>query len=104
MGKIHWSKTAQQNIEEIADYIAQDAPFYAINFVERILQDIEKLSVFPKIGRIVPEFKKESLREIQFHNYRIVYKLDKDRIFIVSLCHGSMDIKRKAKSENWEIE
>ncbi len=97
MGKIHWSKTAQQNIEEIADYIAQDAPFYAINFVERILQDIEKLSVFPKIGRIVPEFKKESLREIQFHNYRIVYKLDKDRIFIVSLCHGSMDIIKKGK-------
>jgi plasmid stabilization system protein ParE len=38
MGKIRWSKTAQQNIEEIADYIAQDSPFYAINFVERILQ------------------------------------------------------------------
>ncbi|MCF6156710.1 MAG: type II toxin-antitoxin system RelE/ParE family toxin [Candidatus Brocadia sp.] len=74
MGKIHWSKTAQRNLEEIADYIAQDSPFYAINFIERVLQDIEKLGDFPKIGRIVPEFKKENIREIIFHNYRIVYK------------------------------
>ena len=103
MGKIHWSKTAQQNIEEIADYIAQDSPFYAINFVERILQDIEKLSVFAKIGRIVPEFKKEYIREIIFHNYRIVYKAEKDCVFIVSICHGRIDIQRKATSEYWEI-
>ncbi|OHB99765.1 MAG: hypothetical protein A2Z57_07780 [Planctomycetes bacterium RIFCSPHIGHO2_12_39_6] len=103
MGKIRWSKTAQQNIEEIADYIAQDSPFYAINFVERILQDIEKLSIFPKIGRIVPEFKKEHIREIIFHNYRIVYKAEKDCVFIVSICHGSIDILRKATSEYWEI-
>ena len=103
MGKIRWSKTAQQNLEEVANYIAQDSPYYAINFVERISQDIEKLSNFPKIGRIVPEFKKENIREILFHNYRIVYKTAKDCIFIVSICHGSVDILRKAKSEYWEI-
>ncbi|GAN34253.1 MAG: type II toxin-antitoxin system RelE/ParE family toxin [Candidatus Brocadia sp. AMX2] len=100
MGKIHWSKTAQRNLEEIADYIAHDSPFYAINFIERVLQDIEKLGNFPKIGRIVPEFKKENIREIIFHNYRIVYKTEKDCIFIISLCHGSIDIVRKAKTEN----
>ena len=104
MGKIHWSKTARQNLEEIADYIAQDSPFYAINFVERILQEAEKLSDFPKIGRIVPEFKKETIREILFHNYRIVYMIGNECVFITSICYGSIDMRKKSKSEKWEIE
>lgn len=51
----------------------------------------------------MPEFKKENIREIIFHNYRIVYKTEKGCMFIVSLCRGSIDIVRKAKTENWEI-
>lgn len=103
MGKIHWSKTAQQNLEEIADYIAQDSPFYAINFVEKILLAIENLGDFPKIGRMVLGFKKENIRELIFHNYRIVYKVEKECIYIVSLCYGSIDILKRSDNENWEI-
>ena len=103
MGEIHWSITANKSLEEIAEYIARDSPFYAVNFVERILQYTEKLVEFPKLGRVVPEFKNEYIRELVFHNYRIVYKVTKDSIFIVSVCHGSMDIITKSKKEKWEI-
>ena len=61
---------ARQNLEEIASYIAVDSPFYAVNFAERILQYIEKLTDFPKLGRVVTEFKNEDIRELIFHNYR----------------------------------
>lgn len=104
MGKIYWSITARQNLEDIGNYIAQDSPFYAVDFVERILQCTEKTGDFPNIGRIVHEFKREDIREMIFHNYRIVYKVEKDHVYIVAVCHGSMDITKKAKRESWEVE
>lgn len=103
MGKIHWSITAQRNLEDIGNYIAQDSPFYAIDFVERILQCTEKAGDFPNSGRAVPEFKRKDIREMIFHNYRIVYMVKKDHIYVAAVCHGSMDIIKKAKKEDWEI-
>lgn len=103
MGKIYWSLIANQDLEEIADFIAKDSPFYAINFVEKVLQYVERLTDFPELGRIVPEFNQENIRELIFHNYRIVYKLENDNIFIVSVSHGSMNILRKSRREKWEI-
>ena len=103
MGKIRWSMTAHQNLEDIANYIAQDAPFYAIHFVERILEEIEKLADFPRLGRVVPEFRQEHIRELIFHNYRFVYSIKEDIVFIISISHGSVDMKRKSQKEQWEL-
>jgi plasmid stabilization system protein ParE len=62
-----------------------DSPYYAVNFVERILAQADKLSQFPEIGRIVPEFQHHDLRELVFQNYRIVYRIKGKQIFIVAI-------------------
>lgn len=103
MGKIYWSITARKCLQEIADYIAIDSPFYAVNFVERILEQTDKLSKFPEIGRLVPEFKNDDIRELLFQNYRIVYRIKEDQIFIVAVSHASMDIVSRAERNNWDI-
>lgn len=102
MGKIYWSITARKCLQEIADYIAIDSPFYAVTFVERILEQADKLGKFPEIGRVVPEFKNDCLRELLFQNYRIVYRIKEDQIFIVAVSHASMDIISRAKRNNWD--
>ncbi len=103
MGKIYWSIIARRSLQEIADYIATDSPFYAVNFVERILAQVDKLNEFPEIGRVVPEFQCNNLRELLFQNYRIVYRIKEKHVFIVAVSHSSMNIVSHARRGNWDI-
>jgi len=103
MGKVYWSKIAQSDLENIGNFIAIDAPIFAIDFIENLLRHTRNLENYPNIGRIVPEFDDKNLREIIFYNYRIVYEIRNNNIYIVSVSHCSMDIVKKSKKEKWEI-
>lgn len=87
--KIEWSPSSINNLEKIAEFIAQNSPLYAPVFIRKIINSVERLKDFPLSGRIVPEFNSPNLREIIFHNYRIVYRLKEDIIEIVLVTHGS---------------
>lgn len=44
----------------------------------------------PELGRIVPEYERQDLREqIYPKNYRIVYQLEADRVIIVTISHAA---------------
>lgn len=73
MGKIIWSVAARKDLWEIHDYIANDSPFYAERMIERFFDRVSILTTLPQIGRVVPEFEDESIRELTEGNYRIVY-------------------------------
>jgi plasmid stabilization system protein ParE len=51
--------------------------------IKEIISQVERLADFPESGRIVPEFNIENLREIIFAPFRIVYRLDGNKIKIV---------------------
>ena len=87
--KIQWSPKSLKNLEEIAEYISQNSPLYAPVFVRKIVNSVERLRDFPLSGRIVPEFNNESIREIIFHNYRVVYRTKEETIEIVLVTHGA---------------
>ncbi len=86
--KIIWSPLAIDRVTEIADYIAKDKPTAAEKWVETIFSKAEDLTSFPKSGRIVPEINKDQYREIISGNYRIVYRIEKERISILTVRHG----------------
>ena len=66
---------------------------YARRFTERVIASIEKLKEFPKIGRPVPEAEgREDVRELIYQGYRIIYLTQPDRVFIVTVVHGSRDL------------
>ncbi|MEK6657324.1 MAG: type II toxin-antitoxin system RelE/ParE family toxin [Nitrospirota bacterium] len=87
--KIRWSPRAASNLEEICSYIARDSEYYASLFVKKIFLIIKDIPQFPKLGRIVPEYGNENLREKIYQNYRIVYRLNENTIEIVAICHGA---------------
>lgn len=89
MAQINWTKQAIGDLEAIGDYIARDSPAIAQVFVNRIISVIVRLEAFPLSGRVVPESGRESIREIIFRNYRIVYSLDKDDVYILTIFHAS---------------
>lgn len=87
--KIKWSPRAAANFEDICNYIARDSEYYAALFARKVNAIIKFIPQFPKAGRIVPEYGDENLRERVYGNYRIVYRLKKELVEIVTICHGA---------------
>jgi len=104
MAEIYWTSLAKRHLQEIDAYIAEGTPFYSIIFIDKLIASAEKIGQFPEIGRIVPESDITDIREIFFHKYRIVYQVKPDRIFILAIVHGAMDITKKKEKESWDIE
>ena len=86
--KIVWSPLAIDRASEIADYIARDKPSAAEKWIDTIFSKVEHLKTSPEIGRIVPEINNSQFREIIFGNYRIIYRIEKTRISILTIRHG----------------
>lgn len=92
--KIEWSPRAERELTQLRDYIAQDSPFYARQFTERLIQAIESLITMPRSGRTVPEAgHQDGIRELIFQSYRIICRIRDDQLLqIVTVLHGARDL------------
>ncbi|MBI4722421.1 MAG: type II toxin-antitoxin system RelE/ParE family toxin [Candidatus Stahlbacteria bacterium] len=99
---IEWTEPAVSDLESIKDYIARDSVPYASRFVEKVIEAVENIKGFPEIGRKIPEIDKENIRELLVHNYRIIYRVETERILILSVIHTSRDLSSK-KPKIWDI-
>ncbi|MFH0975993.1 MAG: type II toxin-antitoxin system RelE/ParE family toxin [Spirochaetota bacterium] len=86
--KIVWSPLALERASEIIDYIAQDKPSAAINWIDIVFSKVELLALSPEMGRVVPEIGNIQFREVIYGNYRIIYRFYKKQIFILTIRHG----------------
>ena len=53
--EIIWTDPAWDDVENAADYIAQDSKFYAAAFVQEIKEAAVSLANFAERGQVVPE-------------------------------------------------
>lgn len=85
------ARLAEVDLGEIYEFIAADNGEAARRVVRELIDRTRTISEHPKMGRIVPEFQIETLREIVHGNYRIVYEVDdaKKRIAIARFWHGA---------------
>ena len=86
--KIIWSPLAVDRASKIADYIAQDKPSAAEKWINTVFSKVEQLKSSPEIGRIVAEINNTQFREIIYGNYRIIYRIEKKQISILTIRHG----------------
>jgi len=50
----------------------------------------------PLLGKIVPEFDKDTFRELIEGNYRIIYKVVNDsQVDILTIHHSSRDLRKR---------
>ena len=81
---ITFADSAASDLQNIlAYYEEQSAPHIGKRLVAEIIDDIELLKEQPDMGRMVPEFELEYLRELIRPPFRIVYRRDKKRVRIV---------------------
>jgi toxin ParE1/3/4 len=94
MALIFWTNQAIEDLESIGEYIEKDSPKYASITLKRIYNSTQLLINQPKLGRIVPEFGIDNIREIIEGRYRIVYRIiDSERIDIITIHHSSRLLK-----------
>ena len=64
-------------------YIELEAPEVGEWFLHEVIAAVERLADVPESGRVVPEFGIARLREVIHPPFRIVYRVDKDRVRVV---------------------
>jgi len=90
MVKIVWTDKAIDDLDDIGHYIAIDSEKYAKIVVSRLFKAVDILERHSRIGRIVPEFSNENIREIINGNYRIVYTVKSQfQIDILTIHHSA---------------
>lgn len=92
MVRVKWTKQARADLKSICDYIARDSRYYSIVFRENVFKKAENLSRFPQMGRVVPEFNEDTLRELIIGDYRVMYEVKQERVEVLAVVHGRMKI------------
>ena len=83
-----WTREALNRLLEIEEFIALDSPQRAESFVDYLIERGESIGQNPEIGRIVPEIANPDIREIIARKYRVVYRIQKDAIVILTVFEG----------------
>ena len=87
--RLQWSPRALEQAETAFDYVAEDRPQAAQDWLLGLFERVELLLQFPEQGRVVPEANREDLREVIYEErHRIVYRVDPDWIRVL-LVHPS---------------
>ena len=86
--KVRWTTCAVKDLKSIARYIAKDDPTAARRFADKLKRRAESVGRFPNRGRIAPELGRDDVRELIEGNYRIVYRVLKDAVDILTLFEG----------------
>ena len=93
MAHLNWTEQALADLICIREYISKDSARIASIHIRRIKEKARLLKELPELGRIVPETNNESIRELIFGNYRIIYRLkDRDKIDILTVFHSSRNL------------
>ena len=85
--EVIWTKQAIEMVNAFVNYIAQDNYTTAKQWALELMSKTDKLADHPRLGRIVPEYEEETLREIIVGNYRLPYRIKEDEIYIEAIWH-----------------
>src|SRR4051812_7289852 len=81
------------DLEEIWNYIGQHSPQVADRFIGELLQAIDRLAQYPKLGRPRPQLRK-GVRSFPHGNYIILYDVVAGRVHILHVVSGFRDLKQ----------
>jgi addiction module RelE/StbE family toxin len=90
VARVRWTLQALDDVDAVCDYIARDAPRTAKRFGRRFFEAVEPLERHPHSGQIVPELRRDDIREVRLRRYRIIYRVrSEDLLEILTVWHGS---------------
>jgi toxin ParE1/3/4 len=89
--EVIWAETARVALDEIITYIAQDSRQGAGHVLEAAIDAAGSLATLSERGRVVPEMNDPTIREIVVFRYRLMYRVENERVVVVAFVHGARD-------------
>jgi toxin ParE1/3/4 len=91
MGRVQRTPRAEQDLEELWFFIAQDDPVVADRWLDTLDERIRLLADNPLMGPARPDI----ARELRYHpvgNHLLLYRVIQGGIEIVRVVHGARDL------------
>lgn len=92
--RIQLTELSLQDLEDLLDYhIGQGSEASGRKTVATLRKAVDPLDKHPELGREVPEFPGQHIRELIRPPYRIVYLIKGEKIFILRFWRSQRNIK-----------
>ncbi|MDP2762385.1 MAG: type II toxin-antitoxin system RelE/ParE family toxin [Sideroxyarcus sp.] len=94
--QVLWTHSAQQDLTEIIEYIAQDSIGDALANLQKLETKAALLITLPNRGRVVPELLHTGIsqyRELISAPWRIVFRVDNRQILIMAVLDSRCDLQ-----------
>lgn len=93
VGKLTWSRTALDDIEAIATFVARESRSHARRLVERFFEAAEVLLKQRTLEPSIPERPSGQLREHHIDGFRLLYERRGDDLYIIAVTPGHRLVK-----------
>src|SRR5437867_10358389 len=95
--RVIWLPSAARDLERIVQFIRRDSRTYAASVARQIVAAARQLAAFPRMGRIVPEWDMETIRERIIYSYRLIYRITDHDIRILGIIHGARILSEEVR-------
>jgi toxin ParE1/3/4 len=91
--EISWTEAASADLESIVNHLTRISPDVAEKTANAILNHVEVLRTFPRIGPRYAKDPHRQVREVLCGKYRIFYRLNEQNksVEILTVWHGARD-------------
>ena len=89
MAKVIWTKQVLEDFENLLEYIGTDAPVAARRLGQKLIDHVEVLEKHPHLGNFLPEDETGTYRQILQGNYRIIYRIESNAVYLIALYHAA---------------
>jgi toxin ParE1/3/4 len=96
MPRIIRSALSEQDVHEIALFIARENPDAAFRLIDRFDETLQMLAQNPMTGRAREELAPK-VRSFPVGNYLLFYRPAQDGIELIRVLHGARDLRRLFK-------
>jgi plasmid stabilization system protein ParE len=86
--QVVWTRIAEDDLEGIVDFIADDNIDAALAVFARIRERAATLNIFPDKGRVVTELHQHGIiqyRELILSPWRIIYRVDGSTVYVTAV-------------------
>lgn len=97
--EVKWAEAAANDLDAVADHIAKDSPHYAASLVCEARDAARSLTHLADRGRVVPEWDDANIRELFIGNYRLLYQVTEQIVYVIGFIHGARDLRALWKLE-----
>lgn len=89
--RVELSAFVESDLEEIADYIAQDSPVRAVDFIRRLRTKLTAIGEHPLVYRLRPEIG-EDARVASVGRYAILFRVSGQLVRVERVVNGARDL------------